>query len=501
MEKIGKDRPQLIQIGLIFFLAIVVLICTWAIRLNSDNRSKAAGTTQQITSLVGSFKGSPITLLTSDIHGGAIYSLKWQGKEFLDTHDNGRQLQSAISFNDMGGCLNPTEAGNSNDLNGMKSSTKLLQSDVGGNILRTKSQMAYWLNPGQLTIPYCGNINRSTLPIGRGVNTSIISNIYFAKTVQLGADGLPNVIDYTSRFILDKSYQSVLFEALTAYMPVEFSQFLTYNPVQKTISSLSSGAGYPTYNAYGYDVVRDQLQSYPIIIATPDNQFAMGIYSPDMANRFTGPGYGNWQYGIKPLGYGRWKFTNSNVNKWNLMFRGGFTPSGTYNFRQFVIVGTVSDVTQAIDKLYVINQKDLSRIQVANIISQSFNLKLITQTSDNFIDTPVSTYGNAAKIFADNQVTTGCLDNPRMFCPDRITTRADAATFLLRTIKKPTNPQDITPIFADVPQDQPLFQYIQLLGRLKLTTGCAQNPIRFCPDDPITQQDLNTFISRIKALH
>ena len=58
---------------------------------------------------------SEIVITTTNRLAGAIHSLTWNGKEFIDSTDHGRQLQSASNF-DCGKDLvaetfNPTEAG------------------------------------------------------------------------------------------------------------------------------------------------------------------------------------------------------------------------------------------------------------------------------------------------------------------------------------------------------------------------------------------------------
>ena len=97
--------------------------------------------------------GSEIVITTTNRVGGAIHSLTWNGKEFLDSFDHGRQLQSALN----GDCcqkmlaetFNPTEAGSRNDNAGDKSSSKLLSLRAEGAELGTKTQMAFWLAPGE----------------------------------------------------------------------------------------------------------------------------------------------------------------------------------------------------------------------------------------------------------------------------------------------------------------------------------------------------------------
>ncbi|MEA1834548.1 hypothetical protein U8607_20855 [Methylobacterium durans] len=55
------------------------------------------------------FAGSEIVLSASTRTAGAIDSLAWNGREFLNRFDHGRELQSAASFDGYGECFNPTE--------------------------------------------------------------------------------------------------------------------------------------------------------------------------------------------------------------------------------------------------------------------------------------------------------------------------------------------------------------------------------------------------------
>jgi hypothetical protein len=70
---------------------------------------------------------------------GAIDYLAWNGMQFINAADHGRELQYAIS-NQYGECYNPTEAGSQLDGSGPSTSSKLLGANTNGNIYRTVSQ-------------------------------------------------------------------------------------------------------------------------------------------------------------------------------------------------------------------------------------------------------------------------------------------------------------------------------------------------------------------------
>ena len=58
------------------------------------------------TTIRGPALGSEIVVTTTSRLAGAIHSLQWKGKEFIDSHDHGRQLQSASNL-DAGSRFHP----------------------------------------------------------------------------------------------------------------------------------------------------------------------------------------------------------------------------------------------------------------------------------------------------------------------------------------------------------------------------------------------------------
>jgi len=268
----------------------------------------------QISNVAGP---SSIVLTTTSRLAGAIHSLTWLGQEFINSYDHGRQLQSACHFDGHGECYNPTEAGSSADGTGSTSTSFLQALSVSGNKLNTQTQMAFWTAAGG-SAPGCGP----------AVNTQDLSNIIHRKEVTIGFQGFAHVIEYNVTFIipLNESFYHGVFEALTGYMPPAFSDFYTYEPVTQTLTPLSVGPG---------------EQGKPIIFSTPNQLHAMGIWSPDQPQ-------------VTGNGYGRWNFTAQQVVKWNCVFReNNIAPGTEFNYRQFVIVGSLTNVTVSMDQLYL----------------------------------------------------------------------------------------------------------------------------------------------------
>ena len=267
---------------------------------------------------------SEIVITTTSRLAGAIHSLTWNGKEFIDSTDHGRQLQSASNF-DAGSpftpeTFNPTEAGSVDDGAGPKSSSRLLHLVARDNFLQTTNQMAFWLSP---TGKSAGNPAK---------NLTVVSDHLLTKRVQIGYKQMPNLIQYDVSFgvPVGEKHSYAQFEAVTGYMPAEFDAFWGYNNQTKELEPLSDGPG---------------EQPLPVILATADGSHAMGAVARDPTpSGMTGPGYG------------RFRFRPERVVKWNCVYRrhdgAAGIPVADFAFRQFVIVGNLAAVRQSMVELH-----------------------------------------------------------------------------------------------------------------------------------------------------
>ncbi len=270
---------------------------------------------------------SEIVITTTNRLAGAVHSLTWNGKEFIDSTDHGRQLQSACAFdcgkpNFWAEAYNPTEAGSRRDGAGRTSTSQLLHLRAAGNTLETKSRMAFWLAPGELSD------KRPAL------NAKRLSDHTLAKRVVIGHRGLAHAIEYTATFTLpaNERHTFAQFEALTGYMPPEFSVFEAFDPATKRLTGVTDGPG---------------EQKFPLVFSTPSGSHAMGVNSLDKPETFAGPGYG------------RWRFKAEKVVKWNAVFRrreADGVPPGEYTFRVFVAVGSRENVRATLEQLIALQK-------------------------------------------------------------------------------------------------------------------------------------------------
>lgn len=93
-------------------------------------------------------------------------------------------------------------------------------------------------------------------------------------------------------------------------------------------------------------------------------------------------------------------------------------------------------------------------------------------------------------------VTDGCATNPLRYCPDSPITRAQMAAFLVRAATPDIQPPACTGTFSDVPCSHLLATWIEELARRGVTQGCATNPLRFCPESTVTHAEMAIFLLR-----
>lgn len=256
--------------------------------------------------------GYPLTITTTSRLAGAVHSIRWRDKEFIDSADHGRQLQSACSFDAMSDepfwaeRYNPTEAGSRHDGAGDRSTSRLLGIEATEKVLRTSTQMAFWLRPRE----------RSE---GRlALNETSLSDHLLHKRIELGAHGDPHIIrvDNTFEWPQNQSHRYGQFEVLTGYMPSEFSDFWRVSSQDGKLVRLDDGPG---------------EQADPVIFSTPQGDFAMGAIAI---------GHPDW-IEAKP-GYGRFRFGAEDVVKWNVVFRHRQVPrlsEPRASFRVLVVIG------------------------------------------------------------------------------------------------------------------------------------------------------------------
>jgi hypothetical protein len=259
--------------------------------------------------LSSSYKNENATLVADVTRfAGAVHSFKWGDMEFIDSFDHGRELQSAVVFDDLAGCFNPTEAGSANDYRSGNSSSRVLKATVQRGHLLTSVDAAFWLAPGQETRT-CGKHSK----LRNAVNNSLRAGYIIEKDVKFGINEVKNALEWVVHFTVPEPHASADFEVLTGYMPAIFS-------VSRELDIKTGQLSAPMPPEH------DRLR--PLVVSAPDDRFAMGIICPS----------------DKPIRYQFITFSRQRVVKWNCVAHDTNLFPMIYAYRAYVFFGTTEDV-------------------------------------------------------------------------------------------------------------------------------------------------------------
>merc|ERR1712179_22601 len=277
-------------------------------------------------------RGSNVFLSCSKRTGGAVDSLVWNNKEFINNWDHGRQLQTAMTVQNYGECWNPTEAGGRSD--GIDKETKTILTNItaAGNVLNTVSLPAYWVRGDDTTrIPsgkYC--------PAGQGSYNSEDTHPYeFRKNVTIGCFDLDNCIEFAMIAELGDSPDMPPFtgfaqlEAPTAYLNSDFTD----------VSYLDAATGTLEHVDYPTKEETEQL----VIIHTKDEEHALAaVTKPRLKTSSGAPGlhYGYFKFNIQ-------KFDQKTF-KWSVVIREDLQPSEAFEVTTYLCVGALDMVVECL---------------------------------------------------------------------------------------------------------------------------------------------------------
>lgn len=251
---------------------------------------------------------------------GAIYSFSWNGAEFLDRHDHGRLLQSALFLDNLGPCYNPTEAGSQWDSTGPKSSSRLETAKVNKNILSTKVDAAFWLKPGMAVSGSrgCGWGARPDKKVA--ANLSITDKYYISKAVSFDTDtNWKQSLKYSTQYSLPKSHDVAKFDVVAVYLRGVFS----------VVEQLQAGRAVPLNTSKTYDTLNK-----PVIISTTDGRYALSVVCS-----FSDPIY---QFNL---------YNAANTNAVHCMKELQQPREGIYSFDARVLFGSRDDVINMLQRL------------------------------------------------------------------------------------------------------------------------------------------------------
>jgi hypothetical protein len=271
--------------------------------------------------------------------GGSLWSWTWNGMQFINDRDYGRQIQTSMSSVDLGGGLraNPTEAGsNAATLYGPFTQGSPVVSAANNGTTQSTRSIPLDFVPGSW---------------GGGVQNPVLwANMQMGKDITLdyaglGDSGNGSVAHYVTDVYVPTSTGEII-EIPTAYLNGNFSSVYSYD------AQASNGMGTLTsisLMAFG-QMQLVNVNYGGVILATPDSNFAMGIYGVSKAYGGSVSGYGVFNfYDSNPKdGTGQYGNSTFKMNAYsNVPLNAGWNYFSTY-----IVCGTLTEVTTLMHTLY-----------------------------------------------------------------------------------------------------------------------------------------------------
>lgn len=275
---------------------------------------------------------STLTIGGSYQFAGAISSLFWRGREFVNVRDHGREIQSAGQFHGLGECYNPTEAGNVADTS--SSSSQLLSVSTASNVLQTSNQMAFYLRAGQ----------SGACPEGVGAPNATLSGYYLDKSVRIGFAGIPNVIEYLTTFWVPEHVSNAQVEPVFA-ATTDFVRAWRYDVVSKHYSKLSVAS----------DGISGGELDAPVFLSADASgdipELFFGIYAPESLQPYDGKEFA-FGWGVKLDNSGDTGGAMRVFNRFDSVSQpSGFGP-GHLHYKTYLVVGDKTEAQTAMNQLH-----------------------------------------------------------------------------------------------------------------------------------------------------
>lgn len=255
---------------------------------------------------------------------GAVCSIVYDGHEFVNDYDHGRQLQIAWSYNDLGEAYNPTEAGSGDDFTKPTSTSKLLSVRVEGATLVTESHPAYWQRVGQ----------------GRNIQETTQDTLRKKITLGYGGDLHVIVVDAEvtiSPELTGPPIRKIRIEAPAFYTSSALTEHYQLDRRDGSMLKIPPPARPEARHTGMNDRMRLNTERQRIaILSSPDGKYAAGVYTPQVDNFWTYSSYSIPR-----------DLPANACNKVTARFEHAADTGRTYSYRSFVVIGDLATVKNA----------------------------------------------------------------------------------------------------------------------------------------------------------
>lgn len=295
--------------------------------------------------------GSKINIKSNLVAGGGLWNWTWKGKQFLDTLDYGRFIQSSLSID---GCQAlPTEAGdcyadsNKQFMHGSPIQSYSNVITASSKIQNTLAIPLEWQN-----FKYNGNVTHTP---------TLYYKWLLGKSIKLDDTSLDlgreynylknQVAQYTTILNTPNGLTNANIEIPTGYLKSEFKRAFTFD---STVTDLNAAAHEVADREFAYlGNATYHYQYNPeyggVIYATSDLKYAMGIYGSKPTNGGSASYFTLWKFGSS--------VANPDVTKWSACYGTANISTGEIRFKTYIISGTYDDVRTAMRRLYIMGYR------------------------------------------------------------------------------------------------------------------------------------------------
>ncbi|MEE8368852.1 MAG: hypothetical protein V3S30_11120 [Thermoanaerobaculia bacterium] len=217
--------------------------------------------------------GGGITIWANRVAGGAIARLEWNGMQFVNAYDYGRQIQTAINFQIEGEIDNPTEAGSKYGCPGVMSPGR-----AQGSPLLSLNRRRRFQTLETVTAPLQWNPDL----FGGDADHPVVWSGLISKKIELNYLGHPNRIKWTTTIGFPRAREHAGVEIVTAYLRGRFNtfHFWKFNPERLYKGEKGKGKLIHATPPKGDCVSQTRNRFRGVIISTEDGAYALGAYRP-----------------------------------------------------------------------------------------------------------------------------------------------------------------------------------------------------------------------------
>ncbi len=285
-----------------------------------------------------SLSAGGVTVQSNAVAGGATWRWYWNGTQFVNHGDYGREIQGAFYFETTP--LNPTEAGDFMTMGTLDQSLK-----HGSPILRFENQ-------GDTQITRAIPLEWDPTQHGGDQDHPVIwDTLVLGKDLTLNYQNLGPVAQYTTHLVLPAATKGTLADP-AGYLPSNFDRFWTYDAKSKSLTEVTAAMPNgctPASSGYAFNV-----DFGGIIMSDASGANAMGVYGVNLSNGGSTTYFAMWKFDCWGDGASE---TASDNTAWSAVYGNGTDvvfPAGESTYNVYLITDTVQNVTARMDDLFQI---------------------------------------------------------------------------------------------------------------------------------------------------